>query len=107
LLAGDVNTALGVDGVEDPVVQIEGEEVDDVRDIMACLMAREAMKWCPGLAGKHRRSSVWVRFGSDCVEDVDLLHGRAAKLVKELRRSIERLKEGRRGAGGAFTRRIQ
>jgi hypothetical protein len=88
LLAGDVNAALGMDDDEDPVVQNEGEEADGAQDITVCLMAREAMKWCPGLAEKHHQNSAWARFGLDCVENIDLLHGREAKLVRELHQSI-------------------
>jgi hypothetical protein len=74
-----VNVALGVDGDEDPVVQIEGKEANNVRDVTACLMARGATKWCLGLARKPCRSSIWARFGSDCVKDVDLAARESSK----------------------------
>jgi hypothetical protein len=99
--------ALDVNEGEAPVVQGVEEVADGDRDVAARSMARRATKRCPSLAGNHRWSSAEARACSVCVRIDDLMHGSAEKLVREMRRSIGRLKEGRRGAGHALTSRNQ
>jgi hypothetical protein len=95
----DDGEALVVQGVE--------EVADSDREISASSMARRATKRCPSLAGNRRWSSAEARACSVCVGFHDLMHGSAEKLVREMRRSIGRLKEGRRGVGCALTSRNQ
>jgi hypothetical protein len=67
-----------------PVVHIIEEVADGERDIEARSMERIATKRCPVLAGNRRRSSTGAQACSVCVGIDDLMHGSAAKLVREM-----------------------
>jgi hypothetical protein len=102
-VAGDEAAAWDVNKGEAPVVQGVEEVADGDRDVAARSMARRVTKRCPDLARNHRWSSAEARACSVCVEFDDLMHGSSEKLVREMRRSIGRLKEGGRGVGCALT----
>jgi hypothetical protein len=106
-VASDEAAAWDVNEGEAPVVQGVEEVADGNRDVAERSMVRGATKRCPGLDGNRRWSSTEARASSDCIRFDDLMHGSAEKLVREMRQSIGRLKEGRRGVGCALTSRIQ
>jgi hypothetical protein len=67
-----VGAVRGVIDSEAPAVQIDEEVANDARGVTVRLMARGATRGHPGMAGNHRRRTVWAQSRSVRVGDVAL-----------------------------------